>query len=53
MDKHKIIEEQIVILHNLSRSIAQNECTTMANDGLYSLLPEIAETIAILIDNFC
>ena len=49
MDKRKIIEEQITILSNLSRGIAQNEYATLANDGLYSLLPEIGETIAELV----
>lgn len=50
MDKRKIIGEQITILSNLSRGIAQNEYAEVANDGLYSLLPEIGKAIAKLIE---
>lgn len=47
MDTHKIIEEQISILSELSREIAEGRGEHWCNNP-YPLLPEIGKAIAAL-----
>ena len=48
MDTHKVIEEQIEILSNLSRRIVSGDLPSDYGDNYYLVLPDIGSAIAAL-----